>query len=180
MNITKEQLTSPCVYRVLGLKGTVLYVGCGSLSRVLDINTEQKGRAKAFATCVSVAVEFSSTKEQALLAESKLIHELHPKHNAFCPKCGYYAKRRPKRLQGKGIIFGKTKHALLELFLGKPEKGFFVREAARATGISVGTVHRELKFLAQAGILKKARHVYQAESSSPFFRELQSMVLKGA
>ena len=185
MNISREQLTAPCVYQVL--KGaTVLYVGCGAsgMGRVFDITTEQKGRTKAFAHCTEVSVEYFFDKTAALKNEAQLIHQLHPKHNVFCPSCEHYAKRRPKRLQGRGVVFGKTRHAILSLLLGNAEKAYFVREVVRLTGMGNGVVHRELSNLTKANILRRTPSgksvFFQAEVNSPFFHEMQSMVLKGA
>jgi DNA-binding transcriptional ArsR family regulator len=185
MIISKQQMNDPCVYKVVKVY-EVLYVGCGTsgMGRVFDISPEQKGRTKAFAQCDEVDVEYFSDKAAASSAEALLIHKLHPKHNAFCPKCGHYSKRRPKRLQGKGVVFGKTRHAILSLLLNNSEKAYFVREVARLTGVGVGATHRELKSLTKANILRRAQKgnsvFFQADTNSPFFHEMQSMVLKGA
>lgn len=185
MNISREQLTTPCVYQVL--KGaTVLYVGCGvsGMGRVFDVSPDQKGRTKAFTECTEVMIDHFSDKAAAYSYESQLIHQLHPTYNAFCPKCGHYAKNRTKRLQGVGVLFGKTRHAMLSLLLNNPEKGYFLREVVRLTGTGHGATQRELKKLVQLGVLNRTQKgsfvFYQAEVNSPFFHEMQSMVLKGA
>lgn len=178
-------MNDPCVYRVYK-KQEVLYVGCGTsgMGRVFDVSPEQKGRTKAFAQCTEAIVEHFADKAEATKNEAQLIHQLHPKHNAFCPSCGYYAKRRPKRLQGSGVVFGKTRHAILSLLLGSAEKAYFVREIVRLLGIGNGAVHRELTALTNAGVLRREQKgkavFFQAETNSPFFHEMQSMVLKGA
>lgn len=185
MIISKQQMNDPCVYRVTKNQ-IVLYVGCGTsgMGRVFDESPEQKGRTKAFAQCTEVDVECFADKTSALKSEAQLIHELHPKYNAYCPSCGHYSKRRPKRLQGRGVVFGKSRHAILTLLLGNEEKAYFVREIAKLTGMSIGPAHRELKNLTKANILRrtpKGKSVFfQAETNSPFFHEMKSMVEKGA
>ena len=186
MRITKQQLTIPCVYQVLGEDASILYVGCGTsgMGRVFDISPDQKGRTKAFTECTEVMIDHFSDKAAAYSYESQLIHQLHPTHNAFCPKCGHYAKNRPKRLQGVGVVFGRTRHAMLSLLLNNPEKGYFLREVVRLLGTGHGATQRELKKLVQLGVLNRTQKgnfvFYQAEVNSPFFHEMQSMVRKGA
>ncbi len=186
ISLTSEQMNAPCVYRVLNAKRKPLYVGCGTsgMGRVFDFSPDQRGRCRAFDSCSSVGIEFFSSKEQAAQVEAAMIHQLHPKFNAFCPSCGYYSKRRPRRMQGAGVIFGKTRHQILALLLGRSEKAYYLREVARLTGLSVGLVSRELKTLTKLGVLRRRQQgksiFYQAETESPFFHELKSMVGKGA
>lgn len=186
ISLTSEQLTAPCNYRVLDSRSRVLYVGCGAggMGRVFDFTPEQKRRLKAFDCCDKVEIEFFSSKEAALKAEGDLIHQLHPKFNAFCPRCPHYAKRGPKRLQGRGLLFGKTRHAILSLLFEHPEKAFFTREVVRSTGLGTGCVQRELRNLAKICVLRReqiaGRPFYRAEIQSPFYNEMRSMVLKGA
>jgi len=186
LSLKYSQMLAPCVYKVLDVKQHVLYVGFGSggMGRVFDVSPDQKGRTKAFNKCDSVAVEFFPSIGSAEASEGALIHQLHPKHNAFCPRCNHYLKRRPKRFQNRGVLFGATRHRLLALLLTTPEKAYYLREIARLTGVSVGTTSRELKALVRIHVLKQVRTghsvFFQAESASPFFNELRSMVAKGA
>jgi len=187
ITLTAEQLTAPCNYRVFDNWGHVLYVGCGvaGMGRVFDFTPEQKGRVKAFQRCSVIEVEFFRTKDRALKAEGDLIHEWHPRFNAFCPRCNHYVKKRPKRLQGRGVLFGKSRHAILSLMFENPEKAYSTREVMRLVG-SNGAAQRELKTLSQPGtcVLRRTKRgnqvFYQAETNSPYYNELRSMVLKGA
>jgi len=81
-------------------------------------------------------------------------------------------------------LFGKTRRALLALFFSRPDESFYVREAARAAGASLGAVQRELERLSRAGIIRRferGRQVYyQANRGCPLFDELRSLIVKTA
>ncbi len=81
-----------------------------------------------------------------------------------------------------GALFGKTRRSILSLIYGNTDRSYYTREIARETGISVGTIQRELENLAGAGIIEKkaeGRHVYyRAAPSCPIFDELRSLVRK--
>ena len=51
------------------------------------------------------------------------------------------------------ILLGSYRRRALGLLLLHPEQSYYVREIARQTGTSVGTLHKELAKLAQAGLL---------------------------
>ena len=61
---------------------------------------------------------------------------------------------------------------------------FHVRMIARLTGIPAGSLHRELRQLADAGLLVATRSgnqvLYSANQASPVFHELASMLDKTA
>ena len=88
--------------------------------------------------------------------------------------------RRPQGLAS--TLFGRTRQAVFGLLFGHPAEAFYAREIARTTGVSVGTVQRELTELVGAGILErtvKGRQVYyQADRRCPIFEELRSIVAK--
>ena len=79
-------------------------------------------------------------------------------------------------------LFGKTRQAILALFFGHTDETFFVRQIIRTVNAGQGTVQRELRALANAGVLKRIRRgnqiYYQADSSCPYFEELRGLVLK--
>ncbi len=81
-------------------------------------------------------------------------------------------------------LFGKTKRALLALFFSNPEESFYLRQIARITAAGQGSVQRELKKLAEAGIIERieqGRQVYfRAKSNCPIFDELKGLILKTA
>jgi uncharacterized protein len=88
--------------------------------------------------------------------------------------------RRPQGLAS--TLFGRTRQAVFGLLFGHPAEAFYAREIARAVGVSVGTVQRELTELVGAGILERTvrgRQVYyQADRRCPIFEELRSIVAK--
>lgn len=80
------------------------------------------------------------------------------------------------------ILFGSYRRRVLGLLLLHPEQSYHVREIARVTDTTAGTLHKELSKLAEAGILSKERRgnqlVYQANRACPIFEELASIVRK--
>lgn len=53
------------------------------------------------------------------------------------------------------LLFGDYRQKVLARLLLHPEQRYHVREIARLTGTSAGTLHRELTRLAQAGVLTR-------------------------
>lgn len=82
------------------------------------------------------------------------------------------------------LLFGKTRRAVLALLYGRPEESFYMRQVARAAGTGQGSVQRELKRMADIGIIVRARqgqHVYyQANRRCPIFAELRGLIAKTA
>ena len=80
------------------------------------------------------------------------------------------------------MLFGQTRGRILRLLFGHPDRTFYVRQIARETGVSVGTVQRELEALAQVGIVERSdsghQVYYQANRKHPVFSELQSLIAK--
>ena len=82
------------------------------------------------------------------------------------------------------LLFGAYRHRVLSLLFPRPGDSFHVRMIARLTGIPAGSLHRELRLLADAGLLDAERvgnqvH-YSANEASPVFRELSAMLDKTA
>jgi predicted nucleotidyltransferase len=81
-----------------------------------------------------------------------------------------------------GLLFGSYRLRVLELLLLQPAQRFHVRELARQTGTTAGTLHRELSKLAQAGLLLRERQgnqvLYQANRACPVFEELAGLFRK--
>jgi predicted nucleotidyltransferase len=79
-------------------------------------------------------------------------------------------------------LFSDYRRRVLALLLLRPEENFHVREISRLTGVPVGSLHRELKLLADAGLL--ARHAvgnqvrYQSNRDCPIFNELAGIFRK--
>ena len=52
------------------------------------------------------------------------------------------------------LLFGSYRQRVLSLLLLHPDSSYYVRELARLTGTSAGTLHKELTRLAQAGLIQ--------------------------
>lgn len=52
-------------------------------------------------------------------------------------------------------LFGKTKRGVLALLYGRPEESFYLRQVVRSVNAGQGAVQRELKKLAEAGIIER-------------------------
>ncbi len=81
-------------------------------------------------------------------------------------------------------LLGQTRSAVLGTLLLHPEDSLHVHELARRTGASAGSLHRELRALAELGVLLRqevGRQVhYRANTSSPVFAELAGLLRKTA
>ncbi len=80
------------------------------------------------------------------------------------------------------FLFSRYRRQVLALLLLRPDEQFHVRELERLTGISAGSLHRELKAMAQAGLLIRERLgnqvFYRADRSCSIFEELASIFRK--
>lgn len=80
------------------------------------------------------------------------------------------------------VLFGTYRQRVLSLLLLQPAQRFHVRELARQTGTTAGTLHRELSKLAEAGLLLRERRgnqvLYQANTACPVFEELAGLFRK--
>jgi predicted nucleotidyltransferase len=74
------------------------------------------------------------------------------------------------------LLFGAYRRQVLSLLLLRPDESFYVREIGRLTGVPAGPLHRELKALAEVGLLfRKAsgnQVRYQASRDCPIYQEL--------
>ena len=94
-------------------------------------------------------------------------------------------KAEPEHLKSTGLaetLFSDYRRRVLALLLLRSEEHFHVREISRLTAVPAGSLHRELKLLADAGLL--ARHTagnqvrYQANRDCPIFNELAGIFRK--
>lgn len=80
------------------------------------------------------------------------------------------------------LLFPAYRRKVLGLLLLDPESSYHVREIARLTGTTPGTLNRELALLTEAGLLTRTRTgnqvSYQADIRSPIFEELASIARK--
>jgi predicted nucleotidyltransferase len=81
-------------------------------------------------------------------------------------------------------LFGQTRCAVLSTLVLHPESSLHVRELARLTGASAGSLHRELRLLADMGLLLRqevGRQVhYRANVAHPVHAELAQLLRKTA
>jgi len=80
------------------------------------------------------------------------------------------------------FMFSPYRRKMLAVLLLRPDEQFHVRQLARLTGISAGSLHRELKAMGIAGLLTRKRQgnqvLYQANRSCSIFEELASIFRK--
>jgi predicted nucleotidyltransferase len=80
------------------------------------------------------------------------------------------------------FLFSPYRRRVLALLLMRPDERFHVRELGRLTGISAGSLHRELKAMAEAGLLIRSRQgnqvLYQADRACSIFAELAAIFRK--
>ena len=81
-----------------------------------------------------------------------------------------------------GVLFGKTRRAVLSLLFSHPDESYFLRQLARLTGVGMGALQRELKALSEAGIISARaqgrQSFFQADPKCPIFSELKGLILK--
>jgi predicted nucleotidyltransferase len=79
-------------------------------------------------------------------------------------------------------LFTKTQQKVLGLLYARPDKTYYMNEIVRLSDIGKGTINRELKKLCTAGLLTMTKQGnqshYQANSASPIYKELISIVQK--
>lgn len=80
------------------------------------------------------------------------------------------------------LLFSDYRRRVLGLLLLHPDTTYHVRELARLTGTSAGTLHKELTKLTNGGVLRRQEvgnqvH-YSADRDCPVFEELASILRK--
>ncbi len=80
------------------------------------------------------------------------------------------------------VLLPEYRRKVLGLLLLRPDEAWHGREIARRTGLAAGTITRELTKLAEVGLLNREKRgnqqVYSANTSSPIFTELASILRK--
>ena len=80
------------------------------------------------------------------------------------------------------LLFPGYRRRVLALLLLRPEEALHGREIARRTGLPAGTLTRELKRLAEAGLLNQERRgnqiLYSANRGSSIYTELAAILRK--
>jgi DNA-binding transcriptional ArsR family regulator len=82
------------------------------------------------------------------------------------------------------FLLGQTRSAVLSALFLRPELSLHVRELARLTGASPGSLHRDLRAMTALGLLLRrevGRQVhYQANTQSPVYADLAGLLRKTA
>lgn len=82
------------------------------------------------------------------------------------------------------FLLGRTRSAVLGALYLHPDSSLHVRELARLTGASPGSLHRDLRAMTDLGLLVRqevGRQVhYRANVESPIFAELSGLLRKTA
>jgi DNA-binding transcriptional ArsR family regulator len=87
-----------------------------------------------------------------------------------------------ERKQRDRTLFGRTRGTVLATLFGHADQSYYLRQLARAVGAGHGAVQRELKHLTDLGLISRRTQgnqvLYQADSRSPIFPEIKSLVSK--
>src|ERR1039458_465625 len=79
-------------------------------------------------------------------------------------------------------LFGRTRSILLAMIYGHADQSFYLRQLVRAVGGGHGALQRELKRLTEMGLIVRRPQgnqvLYQANSQSPIFSEVKSLIAK--
>ncbi len=82
------------------------------------------------------------------------------------------------------VLFGKTRREVLALLFSHADESYYVRQVVRHVRAGIGAVQRELKRLADVGIIVRQvrgpQVFYQANRQCPLFSELQGLLVKTA
>jgi len=91
-------------------------------------------------------------------------------------------KRKRKHVVLSSLLFSDYRRRVLGLLLLNPDTTYHVRELARLTGTSAGTLHKELTKLTAGGVLRRQevgnQVRYGANRDCPVFEELASILRK--
>jgi predicted nucleotidyltransferase len=102
----------------------------------------------------------------------------------MCSQHGYICSLIENMRSLATELLGSSRAGVLAALLLRPDEALHVRELARITGISPGTLHRELQALTNLGLLSRrqtGRQVfYAADTNSPVFEDLAGFLRKTA
>jgi len=80
------------------------------------------------------------------------------------------------------LLFGQTRGRILALLFGRSDQSFYIRQIARETRTSAGSVQRELEALANVGLIQRTdsghQVYYQANRNHPVYPEIHALVAK--
>jgi uncharacterized protein len=79
-------------------------------------------------------------------------------------------------------LFGHTRSTLLAMLYGHSDQSFYLRQLVRAIGAGHGALQRELRHLTDMRLVVRRTQgnqvLYQANSQSPIFSEIKSLISK--
>jgi predicted nucleotidyltransferase len=82
----------------------------------------------------------------------------------------------------RGLVLSEARAKVLTALFGERGRAFYQKELARATGLPIVAVQRQLKRLTEAGLVSATtaggRRVYSADPHSAIFDEVSSIVRK--
>jgi hypothetical protein len=88
----------------------------------------------------------------------------------------------PVRMGLADALFSATQQRVLALLFGQPGRSFFTNELIGLVGAGSGAVQREVRRLAESGLVTVTRigsqKHYQANPAAPIFKELRGIVAK--
>lgn len=80
------------------------------------------------------------------------------------------------------LMFSSYRRKALAILFLRPDEQFHVRALGRLTGVSAGSLHRELKVMAESGLLVREKIgnqvFYQANADCPIYEELAAIFRK--
>ena len=80
------------------------------------------------------------------------------------------------------ILFSGSRRSILVLLYGHADEQFYLREITRRAGTGIGATQRELRRLAESGLIQSVRRghqiYYQANRKNPIYAELKSILAK--
>ena len=84
--------------------------------------------------------------------------------------------------QPTDFLFSPYRRKALAVLFLHPDEHFHVRQLERMTGVSAGSLHRELRAMTGAGMLQKRRQgnqvLYQVNQACPIYEEIASIFRK--
>lgn len=94
----------------------------------------------------------------------------------------FHMRSHPRPRRALELLFGAYRRKVLSLLLLHRDRSFYMREISRLTGVPPGSLHRELKALAEAGILARSplgnQVRYQANAACPILADLAAILRK--
>lgn len=153
------------------------------------MNNRQPGDFSLFTVMVKMALVQGETDTGPPLAfirhcRHEAGFDAEPDEVARCSRKSYICCRSENMKTLISHLLGDTRTAILATLLLRPDEPQHLRALARLTGVSPGTLHRELTALTALGVLRRdqiGRQVFfSADPECPVFEELAGLLRKTA